>query len=166
MTDNRDAVRVIAGLNLTAVKYKLMVKKGWSISKLERVELLYKRFLTLTYLYPSRTLVPNEDIDEFWHAHILDTRRYASDMQHCLGYFLHHFPYFGLRGQDDKEEMSRTFQETVQLYEAEFGFGEPSYNSSASQSDGVVCGNDGCNNRFEDADFTDVYERTRMGFAA
>lgn len=166
MTNDHAAVAAIADLDLTAIKFKLMTDKGWPVAKLERVELLYKRFLTLIALHPSRALVPNDDVDEFWHAHILDTRKYAADMQQCLGYFLHHFPYFGLRSDEDRSEMNRAFAETVQLYEDKFGIGEPRYISSASQISGVVCGNDcggnNCGNQFEAVDFRKAYDVARM----
>lgn len=36
--------------------------------------------------------VPNKQIDEMWHEHILDTRKYSDDCQTVFGYYLHHTP--------------------------------------------------------------------------
>lgn len=64
----------------------------------------YKKFLTLKKLYPEKDLVPNKAVDEFWHAHILDTVSYQKDCKKVFGYFLHHFPYFGIYGEEDKQK--------------------------------------------------------------
>jgi hypothetical protein len=63
----------------------------------------YKDFLAMKIAYKDREIdfVPNSMIDEAWHQHILDTKKYASDCNILFGEFLHHYPYSGLRGDDD-----------------------------------------------------------------
>jgi hypothetical protein len=46
---------------------------GRTREKAEKVEVWYRRFLTLNAKYPNASLVPTHDIDAFWHQHILDT---------------------------------------------------------------------------------------------
>lgn len=60
-------------------------------------------------------------IDDFWHLHILDTQKYAEDCQVIFGYFLHHFPYFGMRGEEDAKNLSDSWEETCNLYQNRFG---------------------------------------------
>ena len=79
----------------------------------------YKKFLKLNVLYRTERIVPNRMVDEVWHTHILDTRKYAVDCENLLGFFLHHFPYFGQRGDADQRDSS--FDVTQALYEREFG---------------------------------------------
>ncbi len=113
----------IAALNFDALKSKLQdLTHGlvWSERKVERVELMYRRFLFLQTTSP-KTVVPTKDIDEFWHGHILDTQKYPVDCQKAFGFFLHHFPYFGMRGGDDAQKLQEAFERSRTLYENTFG---------------------------------------------
>jgi hypothetical protein len=47
--------------------------------------------------------------------------KYAADCQEAFGYFLHHFPYIGMRGEDDEQAQERAGQRMRELYEATFG---------------------------------------------
>jgi len=142
----------IEALNLDPIKIKLMDKedgKNWSREQCDTVERWYKRFLILNLKYPTVFIVPTREIDEFWHFHILDTEKYAEDCQITFGHFLHHFPYFGMRGQDDKKELDRSFTKTKELFLSEFG--EPLGKlhaafgfESAAKCDGSNCSSKDC----------------------
>jgi len=71
--------------------------------------------------YPQMQISPTRDIDAFWHAHILDTRKYIDDCERVFGFYLHHFPYFGMRGADDAAALAKAGERTRELHEAEFG---------------------------------------------
>lgn len=134
-TDER--VQRIRQLNLDPIKVKLMDAeegKGWSREYVEAVDEQYRRFLILTVKYPENSIVPTKEIDEFWHAHILDTRKYAADCEYALGFFLHHFPYFGMRGEEDATNLADAFTETMELMMAEFGITEMPSATSAGCS--------------------------------
>jgi hypothetical protein len=91
-------------LDFTMIKRKLQDTeegKGWSIEVCEDVEIEYKRFLALKRKYPENDIVPHRNIDTFWHQHILDTQKYQDDCTNLFGYFVHHFPYFGMNGVAD-----------------------------------------------------------------
>lgn len=60
-------------------------------------------------------------MDTIWHYHILDTRAYAKDCQSVFGEFFHHYPYFGMRGKEDEENLEKSFYKTCELYETRFG---------------------------------------------
>jgi hypothetical protein len=122
--DSQLTPRDFEDLDLDPIKVKLTDPKhgkGWSHEKVEKVATLYRRFLTLTRENPNSTIVPSEAIDDFWHCHILDTSKYAADCAEFFGYFLHHFPYLGLRGGDDERRLTEAFEETKNLYEMRFG---------------------------------------------
>ena len=111
-------------INLTMVKAKLMDEEegeGWSQEYTDHVERLYRRYLCMTFLNPKRSYVPTRDLDLFWHQHILDTRAYAEDCQNIFGYFLHHFPYFGMRGEEDAKDLLNSFEMTKKTYAHLFG---------------------------------------------
>ena len=115
---------VIADLDLEPIKVKLMHKvsgEGWSLEKANAMEFEYRRFLSLMKLFPDEQVAPLFDVDIFWHYHILDTMKYADDCQQIFGYFLHHFPYTGLRGDDDVALHHRLGARMQHLYEATFG---------------------------------------------
>ena len=100
----------------------------WTRAVLVEAEKNYRRFLALHLMYPTESLVPNELLDEYWHQHILDTRKYAADCEAVFGYFLHHDPYFGLGGDEDRQRNLEAFANTQKLWEEAFGvllLGEP-----------------------------------------
>lgn len=114
----------LADLDLSNVQRKLQEPypegKGWTKEQTIEAEKWYKRYLAAIIKYPDATKhVPNGPIDFFWHQHILDTMAYGQDCEHVLGYFLHHFPYFGLNGDADKRDAS--FDETNAIYQEMFG---------------------------------------------
>lgn len=61
------------------------------------------------------------EVDEIWHHHILDTRQYFRDCLQIFGYYFHHYPYFGIRGEPDKQNLDLAFDVTQELHEIEFG---------------------------------------------
>lgn len=111
----------IASLDLEPIKFKLILEHGLSTEQVQLTEKWYRRFLFLTYKYPDRPIVPSKEVDDFWHQHILDTRNYARDCEAVFGYFLHHFPYFGLRGAKDEQELHEAFTQTLELTRVEYG---------------------------------------------
>lgn len=117
-------VEAIFALDLDPIKFKLMDKKeglGWTREKADRMELEYRRFLALSAKYPEEAIAPSTEVDKFWHGHILDTMKYAEDCQNVFGYFLHHFPYFGMRDAEDAASLAQAAAKTKRLYEQEFG---------------------------------------------
>ncbi len=127
-------------LNLEPIKFKLMDPhegKGWDREMAEAVEVQYRRFLILNAQYPDKHIVPTKDVDAFWHQHILDTKKYAQDCAHIFGRFLHHFPYFGMRGPEDAANLKRAFAETNELALAHFG--ETLAGAHAANCDSSAC---------------------------
>ena len=94
---------------------------GWSEDTVLQAEKFYRQFLHLNLIQVVQRPVPNTLADAFWHAHILDTRRYRKDCQSVFGYFLDHNPGFGAR--DDIEERDRAFKETMGASNTLFGQG-------------------------------------------
>src|SRR2546425_489045 len=122
-------IAAIQALDLDPIKFKLMDPEegqGWSREYVNQMAIEYKRFLTLSVKYSEETIAPSKDVDKFWHGHILDTMKYAEDCQNVFGYFLHHFPYFGMRGEEDAANLAEAGRTTQRLYEQEFGKTNPS----------------------------------------
>lgn len=111
-------------LDLEPIMVKVMDKDegyGWSLDFTMRVAEEYKRYLTICLENPNFPMVPSTFVDEFWHYHILDTQKYQEDCKDTFGYFLHHFPYFGMRGEQDAQNLKSAWMESCALYEARFG---------------------------------------------
>lgn len=81
----------IGNLDLTQIKQKVMQKQGWSREHADKVEAEYRAFLAIGEKGGNR---PTADVDEMWHTHILDTRKYAADCRRIFGGFLHHVPSY------------------------------------------------------------------------
>lgn len=118
--------RDIAKTDLEMVKIKLAQPKegvGWNKEQCEDAEIEYKRYLMLCrkFPHPYYAIVPNKIMDTMWHYHILDTRAYCSDCEKLFGGYFHHFPYFGMRGDEDEKQLELSFEETKTLYEKTFG---------------------------------------------
>jgi len=128
-------VEAVFALDLDPIKFKLMDADegyGWTRAEADRHELEYKRFLALVAKYPEEAIVPDKNVDKFWHGHILDTMKYAEDCRNVFGYFLHHFPYFGMRDEEDAANLAKASGRTQELYRQEFG--------AAKQPDAGYCG--------------------------
>ena len=100
--------KIVQELDLEPIIVKAMDKEsgyGWSLEYALTMEKEYKRYLTLCLEYPDYSVVTSKQVDEFWHLHILDTLKYQEDCFRIFGYFLHHFPYFGMRDQQDETNL-------------------------------------------------------------
>ena len=122
----QDAFARAKSLDLSPIRLKLMDKShgaGWSLEQTDSAQLLYLCFLALQAVYADteHCVVPPVIVDEFWHQHILDTRKYAEDCQLMFGYFLHHFPYFGMRGPEDERALYKAGAWTLAEMERRFG---------------------------------------------
>jgi len=110
-------------LDLGPIAYKLMHREegfGWTKGRTKQAIAHYLMFLSLIYLYPNQPIVPTAEIDQVWHQHILDTDKYATDCQMLFGEFIHHFPYYGLRGKGDRQNRQQAFAKTQLLFQKHF----------------------------------------------
>lgn len=113
----------VANLDFRRLRHKYtstaeaeMSEHEWDFAELE-----YRRFLDLKRMYPGVSLVPSKMVDKIWHAHILDTKAYRADCQTVFGKFIDHFPYFGIYGKDDYQNLQNAFSATIAIYEKHFG---------------------------------------------
>lgn len=114
----------IASIDMEMVKMKMQeTDEGadWSMEQCESGEIEYKRFLHMNLMFPKTAIVPNKIMDTVWHYHILDTRAYCKDSERVFGGYFHHFPYFGMRGAEDKQNLEASFGKTKELYLKAFG---------------------------------------------
>ncbi len=106
---------------------------AWPNHVCEAAERDYRRFLALSRALPTVALVPSFLVDEFWHLHILNTRRYAEDCGRFFGYLLHHLPAEVDASRDSRDQLLRQAYDSQQLWREVFGedlYGELGSNSA------------------------------------
>jgi len=138
LSDNRqrfclDVPESIRSLDLSRIEKKLATTLATDAEELMVAVERYRGFLTLL-VESGETVVPTDDIDEVWHAHILDTRAYARDSAALFGRFMHHNPY--IEEQDDPAHQAELFTKTAELWQSRFGM--------PYVGDGGMCNNGGC----------------------
>src|SRR5262245_16405563 len=80
----------VAALDLDVIVERLVGRYGWTDDRARVAETQYREFLTAAA--DGRTMSPDPEVDEFWHQHILDTRKYHDDCLAVFGRMLHHQP--------------------------------------------------------------------------
>jgi len=131
-----------ASLDLAPIKYKLITDKGWSLERANRIGPQYKAFLYLIGSKVRAEFVPTFDIDEMWHAHILDTRKYMTDCARYFGEYIHHYPYLGMKDAEDRSRAEGLFASTCVTISAAFGIDVHELDASSCGAGG--CGGHGC----------------------
>lgn len=134
------ALEVVSQIDLSAINRKLQYENPiqWTDKAIAETEAKYRRFLALTLLHPSIPLSVNAVLDEYWHQHILHTRKYAADCEKVFGYFLHHYPDFGIEHEEDQQQNVEQFAVTQRLWEE--AFGTPLVDGSRLTLDRIVGG--------------------------
>lgn len=112
---------MIMNLDFSMIINKMVSHQGWSKKDAEEVCRLYKNYLFLCVKYPDQSLPPSEDVDEFWHNHVLDTIKYRKDCDILFGKYRDHYPYFGIDGKTSMQDLSNAFDITQKLHMEEFG---------------------------------------------
>jgi hypothetical protein len=136
-------IQLIDELDLEPIVFKLVHPEpgemGMSVEEADELVKKYRCFLKLCAMYPEESIVPSKEIDKVWHVHILDTAKYVADCDAVFGFMLHHFPYFGLRGEADLEMLHAKGTQTRELYQRHFG--EDMYGGSLENMDATCTGN-------------------------
>jgi len=89
----------------------------WTLSDARRCCQLYKNFLILLKKHSPQMLVPTREIDEFWHNHILHTKKYFQDSRAIFGHYIHHDP---ASPNDSPDVLVQGFLKTKEYYLEEF----------------------------------------------
>lgn len=103
-----------SSLDLASVRDAMLEKHGWTLERADAAQAEYVRFLTLLQKKPKFMLVPwldsegRDDLDQFWHQHILDTAKYASDCQALFGRMIHHNPHVPRGSEEENEAAAKT----------------------------------------------------------
>jgi hypothetical protein len=116
------ALKKVSRIDLSPINKVLQHENPalWTDETIAQTEADYRRLLALNLLYPTETLVVNKILDDYWHQHILDTHKYHEDCEQVFGCYLHHDPYFGINGEEDRQRNREGFAATQQLWAETF----------------------------------------------
>ncbi|CAE6916897.1 glycine-rich domain-containing protein [Paraburkholderia domus] len=110
--DDKAAFLYATEMDFVLLSEKIVDERSLTLDQVEDAGLRYKKWLFLRRKFPGELMPPPEDIDLIWHYHILDTHAYFRDTAAILGYYLHHYPYFGNRGPADRQKLDSAFENT------------------------------------------------------
>jgi hypothetical protein len=116
---DQDLWNRVAAMDLSPVVMQLVNYKGWSMERAAAAERRYRRFFYLKAILPEGMASPTEEVDEFWHQHIINTRQYGPDCQAVVGRFLHH-TFLSLDDPEQAREAQTVWLATWVCYEALF----------------------------------------------
>ncbi|MFZ2726301.1 MAG: hypothetical protein WAX77_08635 [Methylococcaceae bacterium] len=115
------AMELINQLDFTDQNATLISYHGWEKEKVLATEAIYRKWLVLHKVYNQEIVIaPNKQLDEYWHFHILDTRKYMQDCDFIFGCYLHHYPYFGLSDAETAMDLETAFQLSRDLFSQHF----------------------------------------------
>jgi hypothetical protein len=116
------AMELINQLDFTDQNATLISYHGWEKEKVFATEVIYRKWLVLHKVYDQEIVIaPNKQLDDYWHFHILDTRKYMKDCEYVFGGYLHHYPYFGLSDAEAASDLETAFQLSRDLFIKHFG---------------------------------------------
>ncbi len=138
-----ETMNLIDAISFDAVSFKLEKEYMWSREAINRALPLYKQWLALQKHYPHLSFAPSELVDEYWHMHILDTRKYMEDCALIFHKYLHHYPYFGLTQDENEDTLKDGFELTKKLYLYHFNHANLGMGDFKSAACGCRSGNGG-----------------------
>ena len=114
---------IIDSIDLNPVINRMVKISKWTPKEASLSAKQYKNFLFLKKKYGDKySLPPSVDIDEFWHNHILNTKKYFNDCEIIFGKYLHHTPHHGKNNEITQQSLEALFEnETQALHFQEFG---------------------------------------------
>lgn len=122
---NRIFLEKLNQIDFGPLAYKLMHaedRPGLSCDQAIDAIKKYKGFLFLYHINNGGSISPSRYIDHVWHTHITDTELYAVQTAYLFGYYLHHFPFFGNRSEEDRSSLFETAARTMQRASFYFGW--------------------------------------------
>lgn len=108
-------------IDFSGIIQKMVCEQGWLQSDAKTVCQMYRNFLYLNKKYgKAEQLPPSQDIDEFWHNHILDTKNYRRDCENIFGQYFDHNPFISATDTHSTQSLQTAFQNMLKLYAQEF----------------------------------------------
>lgn len=131
--------QIVMGWDFTVLKQYMLQYGIYTEDKIERAELEYKRFLIMNLLNQTTELPVSNEVDPFWHSHILFTQDYTEMSMKVFGSYFHHRPAI----LDTQHRLDGLFeQNTRRIYRDTFG-------EESKEFWGLACCAGGCKAFFD-----------------
>ena len=98
------------------ILHQVKTSNSWSDEYTQAVLFEYERFLTLRS--ENETLSPSDDIDKFWHQHILNTKHYY---EYCMTKFSNRFVHHNPMDACDQTAKQQRLLKTIKFYNLLYG---------------------------------------------
>ncbi|HAT13112.1 MAG TPA: hypothetical protein DCS91_05640 [Microcoleaceae bacterium UBA11344] len=93
----------VMSYDLSLIRERFLKDHPELYSRLDSIELLYRQYMYLCAIKPKMSLsVPSNEVDKFWHCHIIHTQAYQKFCNDIAGYFIHHAPHSLLANEEKK----------------------------------------------------------------
>lgn len=102
-------------VKIKAKKQLILEKKPHDAATLEKGILALKQYYAVAVFDAKNPHAVSDEVDPYWHAHILDTKRYAKFCEEAIGYFMHHQPN-NPNNIKEMDFLERAYQYTVEVY--------------------------------------------------
>lgn len=101
-------------MTLDPVINQMVKQHSWKKRYSRNVATEYERFMILRN--KNNNLSPSDDIDEFWHQHILNTSLYTEYCQEKFSGIVHHDPEDAFNQTKRKTRLRNTIKEYKKIY--------------------------------------------------
>lgn len=118
----------------------LELREGVPLDEIMGMQREYSRFLSIAAIHGTMAnpLNISQQIDPFWHVHLLFSQDYMEICKTVVGQFLHHHPTIT---QADRDRLAGPYlSETIALYTAYFGTPDEKFWPPNAQ----ICGGASC----------------------
>ncbi|MCT7985838.1 hypothetical protein NG796_21415 [Laspinema sp. A4] len=98
--------------DLTVIRERFLNDHPELSERVDDIELLYRKYMYLCSINTQKNSllgVPSDEVDEFWHCHIIHTRSYQNFCQHISGHFIHHNPHSNSVTYEQKRTAKQNF---------------------------------------------------------
>jgi hypothetical protein len=118
-------------MNLETIIFQVQKYNSWTQEYSIKVANEYVKFMFLRS--KNSKLSPSNDIDKFWHQHILNTKHYYDFCIEKFKKFIHHDP----EDSSDQEKRIKRLDETTEIYKKLYNSNPPAnvWNSNYAEND-------------------------------
>lgn len=115
-----EKAEVIFRWNMSRVKMFIVRDGTIDDEEAERRIEEYRKYLVVLATFASFRHPISKEVDDAWHAHVLDTHDYVRFCEAAFGYFVHHKPVFDAAGKKKLAEnyASNTIPHLTELFGA------------------------------------------------
>jgi len=127
-------------IDLTSVRDAMVSRHGWTPERADAARGEYLKFLAILRKKPDFPVVPwltdgRDDLDQFWHQHILDTAKYSRDCHYLFGKLVHHDPHLKKGSKEELSAAQRTQAAYVDSCGGVIEGSAPGHHCDSSHSD-------------------------------